>query len=98
MKRISKVFLGLGALTLLGSGALAIGLAHSAKEPVRANADAAGTTWIDLTGCTGWENDGAKFAVYYWAGGNNGWSGWSTPDSEHEHIFTVQYNLLFCGG
>lgn len=54
-----------------------------------------GQTYLDLTEFTSWENDGDKFAFYYWdEEDNKGWSEFATSTS-FDNIYVAQYSLGF---
>lgn len=54
-----------------------------------------GQTYLDLTEFTSWENDGDKFAFYYWdEEGKEGWSEFATSTS-FDNIYVAQYSLGF---
>ena len=54
-----------------------------------------GQTYLDLSEFTSWENEGDKFAFYYWdEGDNKGWSEFATSTS-FDNIYVAQYSLGF---
>ena len=99
MKRMSKVFLGIGALTMLASGALAIGLAANPKEAVKVNADdivASGKITLDTSINWAEQATDCKIAVYFFDSTEtkNGWSNLvDMPEGQCE--VEVDYALTF---
>ena len=54
-----------------------------------------GETYLDITQCSDWENDGAKFAFYYYNATANGWSDFAVEMKGQDNIYLASYELEF---
>ena len=87
MKKMSKVFLGIGALALLSSGALAISLAVNPKEAVKAEAISfSDKVYLELK--NDWKSSSSKIALYLFNNTTheNAWGGFVTPNGTQNYI------------
>lgn len=89
MKKINKVFLGIGALTMLASDALAITLASNPKEAVQANATS-GTISVNIN--VNWSSAACKIALYFYNDTQNEWSGLVSA-SQGDYLIDIPYNV-----
>lgn len=91
MKKMSKVFLGIGALTMLASGALAIGLAANPKEAVKANA-ATGSVKVCLND---WSSSGnVKIGLYFFVPDSvNEWEEDLVLANEGDEFVDIPYEI-----
>ena len=94
---MSKVFLGIGALTMLASGALAIGLAANPKDVVEAEASTLTNKVILQLNTADWKSSSSKIALYFFDNSqpaNNAWGGFVTPDGTSTYV-DYPYSLNF---
>ena len=57
-----------------------------------------GETYLDITQCSDWENDNAKFAFYYYNAAEeteNGWSDFAVEMKGQDNIYLASYELEF---
>ncbi|MBE6135351.1 MAG: hypothetical protein E7179_05050 [Erysipelotrichaceae bacterium] len=54
-----------------------------------------GETYLDITQCSDWENDNAKFAFYYYNATANGWSDFAVEMKGQDNIYLASYELEF---